>query len=84
MCYEEIEGMTLFVCRDVYMLYNISAIEKVGKFDGLWVKRIVNMNVEVTGDDEVMGVVAALERKEENWLRKVEKGWKCGDGGGGR
>ena len=23
MCYEEIEGMTLFVCRDVYMLYKI-------------------------------------------------------------
>lgn len=35
MCYEEIEGMTLFVCRDVYMLYKISAIEKVGKLDGL-------------------------------------------------
>ena len=27
MCYEEIEGMTLFVCRDVYMLYKISAIK---------------------------------------------------------
>ena len=35
MWYEEIEGMTLFVCRDVYMLYKISAIEKIGKFDGL-------------------------------------------------
>ena len=23
MYYEEIEGMTLFVCRDVYMLYKI-------------------------------------------------------------
>ena len=32
---EEIEGMTLFVCRDVYMLYKIGDIEKVGKFDGL-------------------------------------------------
>ena len=32
------------------------------------------MNVEVIGDDEVMGVVAALERKDENLLRKVEKG----------
>ena len=53
MCHEEIEGMTLFVCRDVYMLYKIGAIE-VGKLDRLWVKRIVNMNVEVTGDDEVI------------------------------
>ena len=35
MCYEEIEGVTLFVCRDVYMLYKIGAIEKVGKLDGL-------------------------------------------------
>ena len=35
MCYEEIEGMTLFVCRDVYMLYKNSAIKKVGKLDGL-------------------------------------------------
>ena len=35
MCYEEIEGMTLFVCRDVYMLYKIGAIEKVAKWDGL-------------------------------------------------
>ena len=66
------------------MLYKIGAVEKVRKFDGLWVKRIVNMNVEVTGDDEVMGVVAALERKDENWLRKVEKGWECEDEGGGR
>ena len=75
MCYEEIEGITLFMCRDVYMLYKISAIEKVEKLDGVWVERIVNMNVEVTGDDEVMGVAAALERKDENLLRKVEKGW---------
>ena len=35
MCCEEIKGMTLFVCRDVYMLHKIGAIEKVGKFDGL-------------------------------------------------
>ena len=35
MCYEEIEGMTLFVCMDVYMLYKIGAIEKVNKLDGL-------------------------------------------------
>ena len=35
MCYEEIESMTLFVCRDVYMLYKISAIENVGKLDEL-------------------------------------------------
>ena len=32
MCYEEIEGMTLFVFRDVYMLYKIGAIEKVGNW----------------------------------------------------
>ena len=31
MYYEKIEGMTLFVCRDVYMLYKIDAIEKVEK-----------------------------------------------------
>ena len=35
MCYQEIEGMTLFMCRDVYMLYKIGAIVKVGKLDGL-------------------------------------------------
>ena len=35
MCYEKIEGMTLFVCRDVYMLYKIGDMEMVGKFDGL-------------------------------------------------
>ena len=34
MCYEEIEGMTLYVCMDVYMLYKIGAIE-VRKLDGL-------------------------------------------------
>ena len=27
MCYEEIESMTVFVCRYVYMLYKISAIQ---------------------------------------------------------
>ena len=37
------------------MWYKIGAIEKVRKLDGLRVKRIVDMNVEVTGDDEVMG-----------------------------
>ena len=35
MCYEEIKGMTLFVCNDVYMLYKIGVIEKVGKLDEL-------------------------------------------------
>ena len=34
MYYEKIEGMTLFACRDVDVLYKIDAIE-VGKFDGL-------------------------------------------------
>ena len=55
MCYKAIEIMTLFVCRDVYMLYKISAIEKVGKLDGLKVERIVNMNVDVTDDDVTGG-----------------------------
>ena len=77
--------MTLFVCRDVYMLYKIGAIENVGKLNGLWVMKIVDMNVGVAGDDEVVGVVAALKIKDENWLRKVEKDWVCEDGrGGGR
>ena len=70
MCYEEIEGMTLFVCRDVYMLYKIDAIEKVGKLNGLWVKRIVDINVEVTGDDEVMG---GLWR---GWKEKMKIDWE--------
>ena len=73
MCYEEIEGMTLFVCRDVYMVYKIGAIEKVGKFDGLWVMRIVDMNVEVTGDDEVMGGCGSARKKR--W-KLIEKGGK--------
>ena len=33
MCYEEIEGITLLVCRDVYILYKIGTIAKVGKLD---------------------------------------------------
>ena len=35
MCYEEFESMALFVCRDVYMLYKIGAIDEVGILDGL-------------------------------------------------
>ena len=54
MCYEEIEGMTLFVCRDLYMLNKNGDIEKVRILDGLYVKRIINMNVEVTCFDEFM------------------------------
>ena len=54
------------MCMNANMLYGIGAIEMVSKFDGLRLEWIVYMNIEVTGNDEVVGVVAALERKDEN------------------
>ena len=37
------------------------------------------MDVEVASNVNSWGMVAAWESNDENWLRKVEKGWEYGD-----
>jgi len=62
------------VYKEVDILTKIERREKRQKLRGDSVCRIVEMNVEVTGDDEFMGVVAVKERKELKSSRKTENG----------
>ena len=42
------------------------------------------MDIEVASDDEFIRGGGCVVRNDENWLRKVEKGWEYGERGGGR
>ena len=74
MSYDETKGVTMSVSRDFDMLGKITTGKKVNKLDCLSIAEVVDMDVEVAGNEEFMRVVAAWERNDENWLRKVEKG----------
>ena len=54
--------------RDFYMLGKITTGKKVEQLDCLSIAEVVDMDVEVAGNDEFMRVVAAWERNDENWL----------------
>ena len=56
------------------VLTKIERRKNTQKLRGESVCRIIEMNVEVTGDDKFWGVVAANERKELKSLRKTENG----------
>ena len=47
------KGVSTLVCRKVNVLYEISVIA-VGKLDGLKDEWIVCVNIEVSGDEEVV------------------------------
>ena len=62
------------VSRNFHMLSEITTGKKVKNMDCLSIAEVVNMDVEVASN--LWGVVAALEKNDENSLRKVEKGWE--------
>ena len=54
MSYDEIKGVTMSVSRDFDMLGKITTGEKVKKLDCLSIAEIVDMDVEVAGNEEFM------------------------------
>ena len=60
--YDEIKGVTMSVSRSFHMLSEIT-IGEVEKLDCLSVAEVVNMNVEVTSNDEFMRGVGCVEKK---------------------
>ena len=54
MSYDEITGVTMSVSRDFDMLGKITTGKKVEKLDCLSIAEVVDMDVEVTGNEEFM------------------------------
>ena len=52
--YDEIKGMTMSLSRNFHMLFEITTGKKIDKFDCLSIAEVVNMDVEVTSNDEFM------------------------------
>ena len=52
--YDEIKGVTMSMSRDFYMLGKITTGKKVEQFDCLSIAEVVDMDVEVAGNDEFM------------------------------
>ena len=50
--YNEIEGVTVSVSRNFHMLSKITAGKKIEKLDCLNIAVVVNIEVEVTSNDE--------------------------------
>ena len=53
-CYDEMKGVTMSVSRDFQMLGKITTGKKVNKLDSLSIAEVVDMDVEVTSNDEFM------------------------------
>ena len=60
----------MLVSRKVDVLHEIGAIEKVRKLNGLMVEWIVNVNIEVAGNDEVMRRGDGAEKKRRELVKK--------------
>ena len=52
--YDEINGVTMSMSRNFFMLGKITIGEKVEKLDCLSIAEVVDMHVEVAGNDEFM------------------------------
>ena len=55
------------------MLSEITSGKVIKNLDCLSIAEFVNIDIEVASNDEFMRVVAALDRNDENWLRKVRE-----------
>ena len=54
MSYDEIKGVTMSVSRDFDMLGKITTGKKVKKLDCLSIAEVIDMDVEVAGNEEFM------------------------------
>ena len=61
--YDEIEGVTASVSRNFHMLSEITTGKKVEQFDCLSIAEVVNMDVEVTINDEFMRSGCCMRKK---------------------
>ena len=52
--YDEIKGVTMSMSKNFHMLGKITTGEKVDKLDCLSIAEVVDMDVEVAGNDEFM------------------------------
>ena len=61
--YDEIEGVTVYVSRNFNMLSEITTGKEVKKLNCLSIADVVNMDVEVTSDDEFMRCGGCVGKK---------------------
>ena len=52
--YVEIKGLTMSVSRDFHMLSNITTGKKVEKLNCLNIAEVIDMDVEIVGNDKFM------------------------------
>ena len=61
--YDEIKDVTMSMSRNFHMLGKITIGEKVEKLDCLSIAVVVNMDVEVAGNDELMRCGGCMGKK---------------------
>ena len=71
--YDEIKGVIMSVSRDFHMLGKITTGKKVEKLNCLSIVEVVDMDVEVSSNDEFMRGGDSVGKKR---LELVEKGRK--------
>ena len=71
--YDEIKGVTMSMSRDFYMLGKITTGKKVEKLDCLSIGEVVDMDVEVAGNDEFMRGGGCMGKKRWKLVMKGRK-----------
>ena len=66
--YDEIKGVTMSMNRNFHMLGKITIGEKVEKLDCLSIAEVVDMDVEVAGNNEFVRGGGYMGKNDENWL----------------
>ena len=61
--YDEIKGVTMSMSWNFHMLCKITTGEKVEKLDCLSIAEVVDMDVEVAGNDEFMRAGGCMGKK---------------------
>ena len=72
--YDEIKGVTMSVSMDFHMLGKSITGKKVEKLDCFSIAEVVDMDVEVAGNDEFMSDGGCVGKKRRELVKKVEKG----------
>ena len=61
--YDEIKGVTMSMSRNFHMLGKITIGEKIEKFDCLSIAEVVDMDVDVAGNNEFMRGGGCMRKK---------------------
>jgi len=81
---DKVKNVILIMSRKIYVLHEIEGREQREKLTSERIGVVIEMDIEVTGNDKPCGVVAAIDRKEVNSSRKTEKGLEKVEDSGGR